>query len=316
MTGVAGEPPPAAPPGEERVSLLVGDRLCIGCGYNLTGQPVVREAHYRMLIVRCPECAAVACLQEYPALGRWAGRWAALLAALWLIVLVAAAVGTGVVMASLATGIGGSAAAPWAERLAARHVEALIAQSAQGPVSRQLEFVMREPVTMHSMLQRGWIDGQDVGALLSDAGGWRAVSDAGALLSWFWVAMLAIPIGCFWGVALLHVRRRHLPVAAVALMVLAALFLVVIHVRSGEGWRAQGWVPAIEAARPGVAVPYEVATLAFSLVALSGGLLLGRPIVRGLARGLLPPRLRGGLALLWIADGLPPPRPGGGAGRR
>ncbi len=57
-------PDPAAPAGDgtrdERVSTLVGDRLCIRCGFNLCGQPVLRERHYRMLIARCPECSTVA----------------------------------------------------------------------------------------------------------------------------------------------------------------------------------------------------------------------------------------------------------------
>ena len=85
------EAPKAPPPGgtghpaEQRISTLVGDRLCIKCGYNLTGQHVLREPHYEMLIVRCPECATVASMQEYPLLGRWAGRWAALAAGLWFL---------------------------------------------------------------------------------------------------------------------------------------------------------------------------------------------------------------------------------------
>lgn len=73
--------------GEQRVSTLVGDRLCIRCCYNLVGQPILREQHYNMLIVRCPECGTVASLQEHPLLGRWAMRWAAVLAGLWILVL-------------------------------------------------------------------------------------------------------------------------------------------------------------------------------------------------------------------------------------
>jgi hypothetical protein len=72
---------------ERRVSVLTADRMCTTCGYNLVGQVVVRERHYGMLIVRCPECAAVASVQEYPLLGRWAGRWGAILATLWFILL-------------------------------------------------------------------------------------------------------------------------------------------------------------------------------------------------------------------------------------
>ena len=69
--------------------ILTGDRFCTKCGYNLIGQQIVREEYYSMLIVRCPECATVASVQEYPLLGGWAIRWGALLAALWFITLVA-----------------------------------------------------------------------------------------------------------------------------------------------------------------------------------------------------------------------------------
>ena len=60
-------------------------------------------------------------------------------------------------------------------------------------------------------------------------------------------------------------------------------------------------------------LPYEVATLAFALLPLVAGMFLGRPIVRGLVRALLPPRLRGALALLWTVEGLSPPAAGGSA---
>jgi hypothetical protein len=49
--------------GDVRISTLIGDRLCIKCGYNLVGQPIMRETHYDMLILRCPECATVASVQ-------------------------------------------------------------------------------------------------------------------------------------------------------------------------------------------------------------------------------------------------------------
>lgn len=71
-----------------QISTIAGDRLCIGCGFNLTGQPIVREETYDLLIARCPECGAVAPLQEYPTLGKWAGRSAALLAGLVTLFLV------------------------------------------------------------------------------------------------------------------------------------------------------------------------------------------------------------------------------------
>ena len=72
---------------EVRISVVTGDRLCARCAYNLTGQLVTREPHYGLLIVRCPECATVASIQEYPLLGRWANRWGAVLAVVCLIFL-------------------------------------------------------------------------------------------------------------------------------------------------------------------------------------------------------------------------------------
>ncbi len=46
-----------------------------------------------------------------------------------------------------------------------------------------------------------------------------------------------------------------------------------------------------------------------STIQQSVGLLIGRSVVRGLVRALLPPRLRSSLALLWTANNLTPPRP-------
>lgn len=91
----AGPAMPASPRvADERVSILVGDRLCVSCGFNLAGQSVAREPHYRMLIVRCPECATVASLQEFPILGKWAARWGGVLAAAMILVTLAFALGT------------------------------------------------------------------------------------------------------------------------------------------------------------------------------------------------------------------------------
>ena len=63
--------------------LIVGSRACHDCGYCLEGQPIEREAHYGMLIARCPECGTIAALQEYPSLSGWGRRLGALSAAGW-----------------------------------------------------------------------------------------------------------------------------------------------------------------------------------------------------------------------------------------
>ncbi|MBL8759994.1 MAG: hypothetical protein JNL50_01710 [Phycisphaerae bacterium] len=87
----AGSSPRAAP---ERIAIVSGDRVCGSCGFNLHAQHVVREEHYNMLMVRCPECGQVASLHEYPVLGPWAKRVGFVLAAFWLLVMLAAVAAT------------------------------------------------------------------------------------------------------------------------------------------------------------------------------------------------------------------------------
>ncbi len=78
---------PIAPEAElSRHGELVGDRACAKCHFNLAGQTIVRERHYGMLMVRCPECGTPAALQEYPLLGRWAARLGYVVAASWMFV--------------------------------------------------------------------------------------------------------------------------------------------------------------------------------------------------------------------------------------
>ena len=60
------------------------DRACIACGFNLFGQPITREAHYNLLITRCPECGQAAALQSYPTMSHWVNRFRAILSALWI----------------------------------------------------------------------------------------------------------------------------------------------------------------------------------------------------------------------------------------
>jgi hypothetical protein len=57
-----------------------------------------------------------------------------------------------------------------------------------------------------------------------------------------------------------------------------------------------------------VGPPITLLTLLWGMLWLTAGLMMGRPVMRGLAMVLLPPRMRGSLAGLWLADGLEPPR--------
>ena len=57
---------------DERVGTVLTDRVCTRCYFNLVSQPVIRERHYGLLVVRCPECGTLASVQEYPHVIRWA----------------------------------------------------------------------------------------------------------------------------------------------------------------------------------------------------------------------------------------------------
>ena len=83
---------------DARLGVVLGDRLCVRCGFNLHGQTITREPHYQMLSVRCPECSTLASLQEYPVLGRWGQRFGIVFALLWLAVALGATFFTGLTL--------------------------------------------------------------------------------------------------------------------------------------------------------------------------------------------------------------------------
>lgn len=74
-----------------RVATVTVDRPCSKCGFNLVGQPIIRERHYGLFIARCPECGTVALIRG---LGSGGGTpWAAVAAAVVLFVVLVAILG-------------------------------------------------------------------------------------------------------------------------------------------------------------------------------------------------------------------------------
>ncbi len=308
--GHTGLPTPAGDgPRDERVSTLVGDRVCVGCGFNLCGQPVLRERHYRMLIARCPECSTVAALQEYPLLGRWANRWAALAAALWLMVLVGALFASAGVLFGMSLGAGFGASQGFAEHIGRTQKVWYDAQ----PEAQKKAY----PQWVQDQLASGaygnafwveptWWDGLDRRALFRDAGGWRGAVRWSALWMWVPVFLAASGIGVFYSIALLGVRRRRLLALALAPICLAGVFaLLSFGGPSGRAWG--GMYMSSDLAQRLIAPRVIALTLAFALPCLWLGVWVGRPLARAAVCTLLPVRMRAGLSLLWVADSLEPP---------
>ncbi len=296
-------------------AFITGDRLCTSCGYNLIGQAIIREPHYELLIARCPECGTCAAVQEYPLLGRWAHRWAMALAALWMLFIVSAFVGTSGMLMGLGLGASEVAAEPYSyfiqnvfsevERQAGRQAAGAGSNSnlPQGTIIIQGPSGAQQITTVGGLLggagfQKWWAT-QDHASLLRQAGGWRSGLTAPTIAIWCFSVLAMLAVGWFWAAMLVQLSRRGLLVWGGAVFLLAAAFAAVPIVECITNEPSWGWIAGRNQMVPrflGVSMVIEFAALAI-------GLVTGRPVVRLMIRMLLPPRMRYSLAVLWTCDG-------------
>lgn len=306
------QPPPApalTTPPEQRVSTVAGHRLCASCGFALLGQPIVREPHYNMLIIRCPECGVVAAVQEYPALGRWAGRWAALLAALWLFALVVAVFASAGTLFGFGQGMVEMGSTTYAEAISLAHDEwyRALPDPKTSAVTQYMPAQGTALPSAYSWIDSTWWDGLDQAAFLRAHGGGFGAIDPDAM--WFigWVVVAGLVIGVFWSVALLGQRRKRAMLVVLVLVALAAGFSYMMHATNSYTWMGPGITYASWVARGELAPYIETIALATGALAAVAGVWLGRPLARLAVRTLLPPHLRPPLHALWLSDGLTPP---------
>ncbi len=312
MSQSESHPPSRAPAVEPRLSTLVGDRVCIKCSFNLAGQPVVRESVYGMAIVRCPECSTIASLQEYPILGRWAGRMAAAIAAVWLLVLILGLFATAGVMFGMTQSGIQTGSEKLSNAISKKHKEWADTASAQETAGIKQMFGTAQVVTTgpYVWIDSTWWSKQDKGAILAELGGpMRAINWQFANI-YTLQAFLAALLGAVWSVFLLNLKRYRLFIFALLPFGLAFGFAFLANTTSSRvGMRWGSGAYAIEEASA-MLWPYLVGTgLGVGFVAFCIGSWIGRPLVRRLALLLLPPRMRASLAYLWIAEGKTPPRP-------
>ena len=305
QTVTRAEPPALA---DVRVSTLIGDRLCIKCGYNLIGQPILRESHYDMLIVRCPECATVASVQEYPLLGRWANRWASLLAAAWMLALVVLWLGTSAGIFGFAVGSAEVATETYGDLIYQKFNQWQLQQQAAGGTTAGGNTVIlpggsRIVVNMNTSDFTAWWKQQDRAALLREAGGIFSGFNWIVWNIWMWMAIACALLGVIWATALLARGRRGLLVWGLIIILTAAvigLIPILDWLMNTPTWTRQ-------AAGQQIAPTTLALSLLWGAIWLTAGLMFGRSITRGLIRLMLPPRMRSSLAFLWLADGLEPP---------
>lgn len=304
-------------------AFITGDRLCTSCGYNLVGQAIVREPHYALLIARCPECGTCAAVQEYPLLGRWAHRWAMALAAIWMLLIVGAFVGTSGMMMGLALGASETAAEPYSyfiqnvfsevERQAARQATEAPSDAnsslSPGTVIINRPGGAQQITTVGGLLGNSvsfqkWWSAQDKAAMLGQAGGWRSGLTPESIAIWVFSVLAMLAIGWFWAAMLVQLSRRGLLVWGGAVLILAAGFAAVPALDAMTREPSWGWM----AGRTQLMPPFLGFSMILYFAGLAIGLVTGRPVVRFMIRMLLPPRMRYSLAVLWTCDGraLPP----------
>lgn len=280
-------------PHPERVSVLYGDRLCTRCNYNLIGQPVLREPHYQLLIVRCPECATVASLQDYPQMGRWAGRWSVILNGLWLLVILA------VTFAGFGAMVGPSAAFTeevtdiYDNELRANWNDWYVATFDTAPTSSWWR-----PDKFDE-----WLAANPADQILANTGGlWAAIWHP-ELLFFLIPLSVAFVYGCFVSVGLIHLKRKMLMTLSVAVLGLGVMVMASVW------WGVQEYPPNQFGDLSFVQVGLPLLAIVFTgcWMMITCGALAGRSIARMLVRIMLPPRLRLSVSVLWTTDGLEAP---------
>lgn len=290
---------------DERVSTLIGDRLCDRCGYNLVGQFVIRESHYNMLIVRCPECGTVASIQEYPLLGRWAGRWGVVLAALWFVLILALLFVPPIPMVASAYALADESIDPMVNQLGAKQEQWAIENGREVPQRPSWGGMRRDSqYSRYTPIITDWWDQQNHVALFREYGGLLSIVNWGALRQWVLVFIPLAAYGFVWSLCLPHVRRRWFPLVVLAIGGVCFMYWLV------GASMVTAWAPTDleDAAFALIGRPTALLMIAIGLIPVLIGMMLGRSLARLLIRALLPPRLRGSLVMLWTVDGLPQPR--------
>jgi hypothetical protein len=243
--------------------------------------------------VRCPECGAVASVQDYPLLGGWTGRLASMAAVLWLLfVLAFTAALLGPIVGTTA-GFSIASADGFATRLRRMHVAWIKEKHPDEDTTRWWNFETFDE----------WWQQQDPAAVLNDMGGFVAQVNWGAAIAFTVPWLLALLLGGCLSVALLHRTRRSLLLIALGIAALAAAIIAVIwsQIASMEQ------VSSFEVAMQQLGFPVMSVAAAFVWTGLVIGLLIGRTAARLLVTALLPPHLCVSLAVLWTAQGLAPP---------
>jgi prepilin signal peptidase PulO-like enzyme (type II secretory pathway) len=275
--------PPAALRPLQRHAQIEVDTFCVECGYNLHGQPVTRDERLGIFVCRCPECG-----RFHPAgtgttaTSTWMSRLGTALLVLWVLFVLHA-------IFWICMGLGA---------VQVVHLETFSYSKMVANDGRDVEWGQ---VTNAAGTPGGW------GAIYADtkqpAPNWKMIrtfTRPENYPKWGWeeialYVFFGAAIGFTTGVLLVvffwHWRRKRYPLVMILPFAIAAVVATVSYYAEEYG-PLFGW-----------AVSRLLMYAALEAAFISLGILVGRPIMRGLLRTFIPPRPRQHFAFLWRADG-------------
>ncbi len=280
---------------DPRIAELVGDRLCANCFFNLSGQTIVRERHYGLLMVRCPECGTPAALQEYPLLGKWANRMGYALGGVWTLFMLGLIIACALSIWGMSEMLTQQLSAPYAQYIQKQWTDHVASNGPPNPYAYA-----------NTQADQAWWESLDKKELFVAAGGWKGAIAWSALWLSVNVLLLVGSLGAALAVATPHVRWKGRIAFMVIIGALGGLFWWMSESGTQNGYPYYGgyyWTAWRDLW--GIIGPV---CLGIGLACLAIGLWAGRPVARMMVRLLLPPRLRGPLAFLWRADGKSMPK--------
>lgn len=298
---------PATPVASVRLGSVTGDRRCVECGFNLRGQPVVREAHYHMVAVLCPECGTPTALTEYPIRSEWSRRLGQSIMMAVLLVMLVVFLGLGSTMAGLVHQAVRVAAEPLAEAIAT--------EFAKSPQANQTySGVYGVPFRQNTTSPDTAIDPSWWTAHSSSPWPTKVTPPFRAFggrtgYVWLYGAAMLFPWAAILACVMPHRKRWSLMVIPLVTVAVSVVVLIWYHGgASSAGYYAMVYLSATDCAVSVLPEWLWVVEGAVFVIPLVLGAFAGRPLARRLIRWLVPPRQYVAFGFLWAADGLPMPK--------
>jgi hypothetical protein len=268
---------------------LIGTRACLRCHHELSGQPIHRIEPEGLLIVRCTECGQATPILEYPILGRWGARIGSSLLLLHVLVALGIVAATGAACFGVATGI---TQTPY------RNLRTFITSKWETFGAGRTDVTEGTDGTWNLYtVDLAWWNDAGPGILVE----YQAQHGMGitslSMVEMGGFVLLGTAIGVLWAGLFAGVRWSRLWIPPVA------LYFVLLGIAISATSLGNAPKVSIYDVAEGVRFRYLFPIALFAgLVGLEIGVMAGRPVLRVIARLLLPPNRQRDIDFLWRVD--------------